>query len=58
MMFQLLAKLTKPVVIDDHEVKKKIIGKYGFVDKEEDERYHRPTLRKGVKVRQAYCDCE
>ena len=31
-MFQLLAKLTKPVVIDDHEVKKKIIGKYGFVD--------------------------
>lgn len=46
---QMLAKLTKKVALDDKEVKKKIMGNYGFVDKEEDGRYHRPTLRKGIK---------
>lgn len=46
---QMLAKLTKKIALDDKDVKKKIMGTYGFVDKEEDGRYHRPTLRKGIK---------
>ena len=33
---------------DDKAVKERILGKYGFVDQEEDSRYHRPTLKKHV----------
>jgi hypothetical protein len=43
---QLLAKLSKPAEIDDNTLKKKIMDQYGFVDKEEDGRYHRPTMSK------------
>ncbi len=34
---------------DDKQVKDRILGKYGFVDQEEDQRYHRPTLRNEVR---------
>ena len=43
---QLLAQLSKPKIIDDSQVKKKIMEQYGFVDKEEDARYHRPNITK------------
>ena len=45
---QLLAQLSRPVKIDETEVKKKIMDSYGFVDTEVDHKYHRPTLKKGV----------
>jgi hypothetical protein len=45
-MFQLLAQLSKPKSIDDNQMKKKIMEQYGFVDKEEDSRYHRPNISK------------
>ena len=35
--------------VDDKTMKNLIVGKYGFVDKEDDTRYHRPTLRKDVR---------
>eukprot|EP00092_Neocalanus_flemingeri_P001811 GFUD01001930.1.p1 GENE.GFUD01001930.1~~GFUD01001930.1.p1 ORF type:complete len:286 (-),score=87.18 GFUD01001930.1:186-1043(-) len=44
---QLLAQLSRPVKIDETEVKKKIMNSYGFVDTEVDQKYHRPSLRKG-----------
>jgi len=44
---QLLAQLSRPVKIDETEVKKKIMDSYGFVDTEVDHKYHRPTLKKG-----------
>jgi len=44
---QLLAQLSRPVKIDETEVKKKIMDSYGFVDTEVDQKYHRPTLKKG-----------
>jgi len=44
---QLLAQLAKPVTVDESEIKKKIMDSYGFVDTENDKKYHRPTLRKG-----------
>lgn len=43
---QLLAQLSKPKIIDDSQLKKKIMEQYGFVDKEEDSRYHRPNISK------------
>jgi len=43
---QMLAKLSKPAEMDDTQVKKKIMEQYGFVDKEEDRRYHRPNISK------------
>jgi hypothetical protein len=43
---QLLAQLSKPKIVDDTTVKKKIMEQYGFVDKEEDARYHRPNVSK------------
>ena len=46
---QLLAQLSRPVKIDETEVKKKIMDSYGFVDTEVDQKYHRPTLKKGVR---------
>ena len=36
--------------VDDKTMKNLIVGKYGFVDKEDDTRYHRPTLRRDVSV--------
>lgn len=38
-------KLPK-VLSDDKDVKDRILGKYGFVDQDEDKRYHRPNLKK------------
>jgi len=43
---QLLAKLARPAELDDTQVKKNLMEQYGFVDKEEDQRYHRPNLLK------------
>ena len=34
--------------LDDKVVKQKIVGKYGFVDQAEDNRYHRPIIKKDV----------
>ena len=47
---QLLAQLAKPVTVDESEIKKKIMDSYGFVDTENDKKYHRPMLRKGVRM--------
>ena len=41
-------KFQNSKVVDDKEVKERILGKYGFVDKEEDSRFHRPALPKSV----------
>ena len=35
--------------VDDKSIKDMIMDKYGYVDQEEDARYHRPTLKKEVK---------
>ena len=42
-------KLNK-VLSDDKDVKDRILGKYGFVDQDEDKRYHRPNLKKNVST--------
>ena len=42
-------KLNK-VLSDDKDVKDRILGKYGFVDQDEDKRYHRPNLKKNVSL--------
>jgi len=42
-------QLLKTEMVDDKAVKDRILGKYGFVDQEEDKRYHRPTLRNAVR---------
>ena len=34
--------------LDDKCVKQRIVGKYGFVDQAEDNRYHRPMIKKDV----------
>jgi hypothetical protein len=34
------------VTNDDKDVKERILGKYGFVDQEDDKIYHRPTVKK------------
>ena len=48
--WQLLAQLSKPVTVDESEIKRKIMDNYGFVDTEHDRKYHRPQLvsKKGV----------
>ena len=47
---QLLAQLTKPVRVDESEIKRKIMDNYGFVDTEHDNKYHRPIVsKKGVR---------
>lgn len=43
---QMLAQLRAVPVQDEATVKKKIMETYGFVDKETDQRYHRPNLSK------------
>jgi len=43
---QMLAKLAKPAEIDDNQLKKKLMDQYGFVDEEEDSKYHKPTMSK------------
>ncbi len=35
--------------VDEKSIKERIVGKYGFVDQDEDSRYHRPTLHKDVR---------
>lgn len=41
--------MNKVKLTDEKEVKKAILGKYGYVDKEEDGRYHRPMVKKLVR---------
>ena len=36
--------------MDDRTLRKKIIGKYGYVDQDDDARYHRPIIKKEVAV--------
>ena len=50
-IIQLLAQLTKPVTVDESEIKRKIMDNYGFVDTDQDTKYHRPIVsKKGVSV--------
>ena len=35
---------------DDKSIKRGIMDKYGFVDQADDERYHRPTLKREVRL--------
>ena len=51
--FCLQIKLNK-VLSDDKDVKDRILGKYGFVDQDEDKRYHRPNLKKNVSTTQCH----
>ena len=38
------------MTIDESEIKRKIMDNYGFVDTENDRKYHRPRVnRKGVR---------
>jgi hypothetical protein len=37
--------------VDDKSIKDRIMGKYGFVDQAEDGRYHRPTVKREVLVK-------
>ena len=37
--------------LDEKVVKQRIVGKYGFVDQAEDNRYHRPIIKKEVSRR-------
>ena len=43
---QLLAQLEKRVTVDETEIKRKIMDNYGFVDMENDSKYHRPIISK------------
>ena len=43
---QLLAQLEKRVTVDETEIKRKIMDNYGFVDMENDGKYHRPIISK------------
>ena len=36
--------------MDDRTLRQKIIGKYGYVDQDDDARYHRPIIKKEVAV--------
>jgi hypothetical protein len=36
------------VKVDDKDLRQRIVHQYGFVDQEDDHRYHRPTIRSGV----------
>ena len=38
--------MNKPTVVDENEIKKKIMDNYGFVDTEHDSKYHRPIISK------------
>ncbi len=40
---------------DDKTVKDSILNKYGYVDQEEDKRYHRPTVKKSVSSIHVEC---
>ena len=40
--------------VDDKVLRQKIIGKYGYVDQEEDARYHRPIIKKEVLFNYLY----
>ena len=43
---QLLAQLEKRAPVDETEIKRKIMDNYGFVDMENDSKYHRPIVSK------------
>ena len=43
-----MSKISRHEVVDEKAVKDRILGKYGFVDQDEDGRYHRPTIKKLV----------
>ena len=43
-----IKSLSKTSELDDKAVKQRIVGKYGFVDQAEDNRYHRPIIKKEV----------
>ena len=52
---QLLAQLEKRVTVDETEIKRKIMDNYGFVDMENDGKYHRPIIsKKNVSLRVTY----
>ena len=34
--------------MDERALRQKIVGKYGYVDQEDDARYHRPIIKKEV----------
>ena len=36
--------------MDDRTLRQKIIGKYGYVDQDDDARYHRPIIKKEVAL--------
>ena len=40
--------------MDDKVVRQRIVGKYGFVDQAEDNRYHRPIIKKDVSLNYLY----
>jgi len=40
-----IVKASQPVV-DEKQIKDRIMGRYGFVDQDEDKRYHRPVVKK------------
>ena len=40
--------------MDDKVVRQRIVGKYGFVDQAEDNRYHRPIIKKDVSLHYSY----
>ena len=40
--------------MDDKIVRQRIVGKYGFVDQAEDNRYHRPIIKKDVSLHYSY----
>lgn len=43
---QLLAQLEKRATVDETEIKRKIMDNYGFVDMDNDSKYHRPIVSK------------
>ena len=43
---QLLAQLEKRATVDETEIKRKIMDNYGFVDMDNDSKYHRPIISK------------
>ena len=53
MCFQPMAQRQKAVV-DDQELKSRIIARYSYVDKDDDIREHRPVGPKSVSIA-SYC---
>lgn len=51
--FQPMAQRQKAVV-DDQELKSRIIARYSYVDKDDDVREHRPVGPKSVSIRDSY----